>query len=93
MIVATAEIRLYAPWVHSLKEKRMLVKSLLARVQNEFKISIAEVAEQDVWQTVVLGLAVVSGNAAAAGSVLDRALAFIDAHSEAEMVAVEREIR
>lgn len=27
--VAVMELRLYAPWVHSLKEKRMVVKSLL----------------------------------------------------------------
>jgi hypothetical protein len=28
--VAVVTIRLYAPWVHSLKEKRMVVKSILA---------------------------------------------------------------
>lgn len=61
MIVGVATIKLYAPWVHSLKEKRMVVKSLLAKARNKFNVSIAEVAEQDMHQTIVLGLACVSG--------------------------------
>ena len=31
--VEAMEIKLYAPWVHSLKEKRMVVKSLLGENQ------------------------------------------------------------
>ncbi|MDO4804271.1 MAG: DUF503 family protein [Lachnospiraceae bacterium] len=34
MRVATITFSLRAPWVHSLKEKRMIVKSLIARLQN-----------------------------------------------------------
>ncbi len=34
MIVATAEIKIYVPWAQSLKEKRMVVKSIIAKVQN-----------------------------------------------------------
>ncbi len=29
MVIAAVEIKLYLPWVHSLKEKRMAVKSVL----------------------------------------------------------------
>lgn len=36
--VAIMEIRLYAPWVHSLKEKRMIVKSLLGKIRNRYWI-------------------------------------------------------
>jgi uncharacterized protein YlxP (DUF503 family) len=57
MIIAAAEIKLYAPWVHSLKEKRMVVKSITAKVQNKFNASIAEVAKNDVHQTILLGVA------------------------------------
>ena len=31
--IAAMELRLYAPWVHSLKEKRMVVKSLLGKIR------------------------------------------------------------
>lgn len=32
MMIAAMTFRLHAPWVHSLKEKRMIVKSLVARL-------------------------------------------------------------
>ena len=31
MVIAAVEIKLYLPWVHSLKEKRMAVKSILQK--------------------------------------------------------------
>ena len=53
MTVAVIEFRLYASWVHSLKEKRMIVKSLLAQLQNRFHVSAAETGEQDTHQIIV----------------------------------------
>lgn len=50
--VAIMSFRLYAPWVHSLKEKRMIVKSLIAKLQNRFHVSAAEIDEQDIHQII-----------------------------------------
>lgn len=47
MTVAVLTLRLRAPWAHSLKEKRMELKSLLARLRNRFNVSAAETDEQD----------------------------------------------
>ncbi len=55
--VAIMSFRLYAPWVHSLKEKRMIVKSLIAKLQNRFHVSAAEIDEQDIHQIIVIGVA------------------------------------
>jgi uncharacterized protein YlxP (DUF503 family) len=93
MIVAAAQLKLYAPWVHSLKEKRMVVKSIIAKTQNKFPVSIAEVGEQDVHQTVHLGIACVSETVSFADSVMDKVIAFIEANTEAELIFVERQIR
>ena len=46
MKIATMSFTLRAPWVHSLKEKRMIVKSLIAKLQNKFHVSAAEIDEQ-----------------------------------------------
>ena len=43
MVIAAVEIKLYLPWVHSLKEKRMAVKSMLQKTQHHFHVSAAEV--------------------------------------------------
>ncbi len=93
MIVETLEIRLYAPWVHSLKEKRMVVKSLTAKTKNQFNVSVAELEDQDVHQSIVLGFACVAGNTALADSIMENVLLFIENNTEAEITGVRREIR
>ncbi|OQB24562.1 MAG: hypothetical protein BWY11_00992 [Firmicutes bacterium ADurb.Bin182] len=90
MTVASVQIKLYAPWVHSLKEKRSLVKSLLAKVKSKFNVSAAEVGEQDVHQTAVMGFAVVSGSVQLANSTLDTVVQFIEDNTEAEIIEVIR---
>jgi uncharacterized protein YlxP (DUF503 family) len=93
MLIAAAQIRLYAPWVHSLKEKRMEVKSLIAKTQNRFHVSIAEVDEQDTHQTIVLGIACVSQTAALADGMIDRVIGWIEENTEAQILGIQREIR
>ena len=93
MIIETATIKLSAPWVHSLKEKRMVVKSIIAKTQNKFNVSIAEVNEQDRHQTIILGIACVAGTVALADSMIDNVINFIEDNTEAEMMDIQREIR
>jgi Uncharacterized protein conserved in bacteria len=93
MIIGAAVIKLYAPWVHSLKEKRMEVKSLIAKAQNKFNISISEVDAQDVHQTIIIGIACVSSTVTLANSILDTVVSFIENTTEAEIVDIKREIR
>ena len=56
MKIAAITFRLHAPWVHSLKEKRSIVKSLIAKLQNRYHVSAAEIDEQDTRQIIVIGL-------------------------------------
>lgn len=93
MLVAYVEVTLYAPWVHSLKEKRMEVKSLLARARSKFNVSAAEADAQDVHQTIVLSFAALAANAAQADGIMDRVLKFLEANTQAEATRVQREIR
>lgn len=93
MIIAVLTVRLYAPWVHSLKEKRMVVKSLLQKVQNHFNVSASEIEEQDVHQTIVLGFASIAANTSMGDRLIDHIVNFIEEECEAEMVSVDREFR
>jgi len=61
MIIGSCVITLYLPSVHSLKEKRSIVKSVVARLRNEFNVSAAEVDAQDEHGRAVIGVACVSG--------------------------------
>ncbi len=91
MRVIALTIRLYAPWVHSLKEKRMEVKSLIAKLQNKFHVSAAEVDEQDIHQTIVIGIAAVAAGQTQADSIADHLCNYVETNTEAEIVSVQRE--
>ena len=93
MRIAAMTFRLRAPWVHSLKEKRMIVKSLVTRLQNRFHVSAAEIADQDIHQSIVIGVAAIVPHNAMADSLMDEISAFVEENCEAEVVEEEREIR
>ena len=78
MIIGTCIITLYLPVAGSLKDKRSVVKSLIARVRNEFNVSIAEVDNQDVWSQAVLGVACVSNSQRYAHGQLEAVVRFIE---------------
>ena len=92
MITGTLKITLYAPWVHSLKEKRMVVKSICGKSAAKFNISISEVEEQDVHQTIVIGIACVTNETSHCDSILTNVLKFIESNTEAETVKTEKEM-
>ena len=93
MQIAAMTFRPHAPWVHSLKEKRMVVKSLVAKIQNHFHASVAEINEQDTHQIIVIGVAVIVPNNALADHLMDEIYSFIEANTDAEIVDETREIR
>ena len=85
--------RLYAAWVHSLKEKRMIVKSLVAKLQNRYNVSAAEIDEQDVHQIIVIGVAAIVPHRAMADSLMEDISLFVEENTDAEIIDEEREIR
>ena len=93
MKIAAMTFQLRAPWVHSLKEKRMIVKSLLSKLQNKFHVSAAEIDEQDTHQLIVIGVAAIVPNSALADSLMDDISLFIEENCEAELISEDREIR
>ena len=93
MKIATIIFRLRAPWVHSLKEKRMIVKSLIAKLQNRYHVSAAEIDAQDTHQLIVIGVAAIVPHNAMADSLMDDISLFVEESTEAEVIDEEREIR
>ena len=93
MIIAAMTFRLHAPWVHSLKEKRMIVKSLTVQLQNRFHVSAAEIDEQDTHRIIVIGVAAIVPHNAMGDSLMDEISAFVEDKTEAEILDERREIR
>jgi len=55
-------MQLDLPPVGSLKEKRRILKSLMARLRSDFNVSIAEVGDNDSPRRAIIGSAVVSNS-------------------------------
>lgn len=60
MYVGALRVEVRIPGTRSLKEKRRVVKSLIAQVSNAHPVAIAEVDHQDLWQRASFGIAAVA---------------------------------
>src|SRR5215467_8474277 len=93
MVIGVCRVTLHLPASHSLKDKRQVVRSLLARLRNRFDLAVAEVDDQDRWQIATLGLVCVSSSAAVADEVLTQAQEYIEnTRLDAMVTEVAREI-
>jgi uncharacterized protein YlxP (DUF503 family) len=86
MIVSVALFEIHIPYAQSLKDKRMVVKSLRDKLRHRFEISAGEVGLHDVHQRARLGLSFVSIDDASADGMLDRVLAFVETNSDATLI-------
>lgn len=62
MIVGVLLLEVYLPASHSLKEKRSIIKPIIARLQREFNLTVAEVDALDKWQKAVIACAMISND-------------------------------
>jgi len=89
MVVGVLQLDLHLHGVHSLKEKRGVVRRLLARCRNRYPVSAAEVGHLELWQRTLIGVALVSSSEAVIAPILERLED--DLHGEAEVIAAEVE--
>jgi uncharacterized protein YlxP (DUF503 family) len=78
MVVGVLKLNLLIPENHSLKGKRGVIKRIQARVAQRFNISVAETGDQDLWQSTVLGFAVVGSSRPIIEATLNQVVEFVD---------------
>lgn len=91
MVIAYAVYDLHLPGCRGLKEKRMIVRSMKARVRNEFEVSAAEVGHQDLLQRAQIGVAVVGPDQEPLDAVLQKILTFVESHLDGEILNYQNE--
>lgn len=92
MFTAMCKVTLRAEWVSSLKEKRMVVKSLVSKMKNKFNISVAEVDCQDIHKIIVIGFACVSSESVQVEKIIQNVIDFIEWNTDATICDTEWEI-
>ncbi|MGC9194583.1 MAG: DUF503 domain-containing protein [Syntrophobacteraceae bacterium] len=88
--VALVVFRLHE--IHSLKDKRRIVKSLVEKSRNRFNVSVAEVGDQDVYERASIGIAAIGNDGRVLNSLLDRIVDFMDSLALAELISREMEL-
>jgi len=90
MHVVALSVDIHLRQVHSLKEKRSVIRPIIDGCRRRFGVAAAEVAYQDRWQRAGLGFSVVASTPAHAAEVLDQVERFIWSFPEAEVLSAER---
>jgi uncharacterized protein YlxP (DUF503 family) len=76
--------------VRSLKQKRSLIRPVVAELQRKFGVSAAETGSLDLRRRAGIGVAMVSSDRRHAVEVLDAAERLVAAHPEFELLSVRR---
>jgi uncharacterized protein len=78
--------------VRSLKQKRSVIRPVVAELQRKFGLSAAETGWQDLYRRAGIGVAIVSGDRRHAVNVLDAAERLVAAHPEFELLSARRSL-
>ncbi len=78
MALGVLTLQIDIPGCKSLKDKRSRLKPLLARLQREFNISVAEIDHQDAWQSAVIACALISNSAGHTQRALQKVVEWVE---------------
>jgi uncharacterized protein YlxP (DUF503 family) len=90
MYVLAVAVDLHMPAARSLKEKRMVVKSILDGSRHRFRVAAAEVGFHDQWQRAELGFALVASSERHALEVADELERFVWSRPDVAVLSTER---
>jgi uncharacterized protein YlxP (DUF503 family) len=92
VVVGTLTVDLLLGDVHSLKEKRSLVRPIVAELRRRFEVSAAETGSMDLHRRAEVAVAVVASTHAHAVEILDGCERLLAARPEVDILAVRRRV-
>jgi len=92
VVGALVEIDLHVPASSSLKEKRGVVKALIARLRRDLNVSVAEIDHQDLWQRTTLGVAIAAGSEIGARKIAQQVERLVSREHRVDILAVDVDV-
>lgn len=92
MIIGTGRIVLRLHGVNSLKSKRKIVKSVIARIKNSFNAAVAEIGANDIHGRAEIGFAIIGTDKRLINSVIDKIFNRVEDMGMAEIIDTDFEI-
>lgn len=87
MYVGTLELDVLLGDVHSLKQKRSVVRPVVAELRRRFEVSVAEAGHLDLHRRALIGVACVAADAAHAVEVLEGCERLVAARPDLELLS------
>jgi uncharacterized protein YlxP (DUF503 family) len=79
--------------VHSLKQKRSVIRPVIAELRRKFDVSAAETGTQELHRRAGIGIAVVAADRTHVVDVLNAAERLVAARPDLELLSVRRDLR
>ena len=92
MFVGTLKLDLLLGDVHSLKEKRGVVRPIVGELRRRFDVAAAEAGHLDLHRRALVGVAVVAPDARHCGDVLDECERFVAGRPEVDLLSTRRRL-
>lgn len=92
MKIGCCQLRFFLHGNNSLKGKRKVVSSMKDRVRSRFNVSVAEVGDNDQWQSIQLGVAAVGPDPAYIDGLIQQVIRFLDSLQLAELTDSQFEL-
>jgi uncharacterized protein YlxP (DUF503 family) len=92
MIVGIAKLFIFISSTNSLKEKRMVLRSLKDRLRNNFNISVMELDYQDKWQRSTLAFAAIGRDKSSLSSLISTVINFVEQNKQIQLLDYETEL-
>ena len=89
MRVGVCTAYLLIPESQSLKDKRRVVKSLLAKLGNRFNIAVSEIGDLDTPKRSVIGIVSISNDSRHLNQILSKVVGFIEKKNLAILIDYE----
>jgi len=90
MFVGTLGLDLLLGDVHSLKEKRSVVRPVVAELKRRFEVAAAEAGHLDLHRRALVGVAVVGPDRAHCAEVLDACERLVAARPEVDLLSARQ---
>ena len=92
MVVGTLSLDVLLGDVHSLKEKRSVVRPIVAELRRRFEVSAAETGDLDVHRRVEISVAVVASTHSHVVEVLEQCERLVAGRPEVEVLSARQRV-
>lgn len=92
MTIGILKLALFIHDSNSLKQKRMVLHSLKARLRNNFNVAVTQIGDEDKWQKATLAIVGVERDRNNMNSILSKVLNFIENFHGLDLIEQEMEL-